>query len=185
LCGSDHEGRTFDFTQIFLAERMASELRVKTARKRHGMRKARATGPTVLMVDDEEVDRTAISRILRSQNYTVLEAETYSDAMAVFDLNRHAVKLVVADVCLPDGNGCALAIAMRKQKPDLRVLFVSFHVGAEVCESYGLDLAGLHFLRKPFVETELAARVEEVLKSATPFPRLYAPKTLTSSVDRA
>ena len=60
-----------------------------------------------------------------------------------------AVDLLIADISLPDGNGCELAIAMREKKPDLRVLFVSGHVGAEVCRFYGLDVTDLHFLRKP------------------------------------
>jgi DNA-binding response OmpR family regulator len=149
------------------------------------MPKKRGIGTTVLVVDDEEVDRTAIRDILHSHNYTVLEADSYSDAMAVFDLNREAVNLLVADVSLPDGNGCALAITMRKQKPDLRVLFVSFHVGEEVCKTFGLDVADHHFLGKPFAEDELATRVGEVLVSGTPFPQLYAPKTRTSSSDPA
>ena len=149
------------------------------------MPKKRGIGTTVLVVDDEEVDRTAIRDILRSHNYTVLEADSYGDAMAVFDLNREAVNLLVADVSLPDGNGCALAITMRKQKPDLRVLFVSFHVGEEVCKTFGLDVADHHFLGKPFAEDELATRVGEVLVSGTPFPQLYTPKTRTSSSDPA
>ena len=149
------------------------------------MRKSRGTRATVLVVDDEEVDRTEIRDILRRHGYTVLEADSYGDAMAVFDLNRDTVELLVADVSLPDGDGCALAITLKKQKPDLRVLFVSFHVGAEVCKAYGLDVDSLHFLGKPFAENELATRVGKVLASDTPFPRLYAPKTRTSWGDRA
>ena len=147
------------------------------------MRKSRGTGATVLVVDDEEIDRSDTKDALRSHGYTVLEADSYGDGMAVFDLNRDAVELLVADVSLPDGDGCALAIALRRQKPDLRVLFVSFHVGAEVCKAYGLDVDSLHFLGKPFAENELATRVSKVLASDTPFPRLYAPKTRTSSGD--
>ena len=144
------------------------------------MRKSRGTGATVLVVDDEEVDRTDIKDALRNHGFTVLEADSYSDAMAVFDLNRNAVKLLVADVSLPDGDGVALAMALKKQKPDLRVLFVSFHVGAEVCKTYGLDVDSVHFLAKPFAEEELAARVGKVMAANIPFPRLYAPKTQTS-----
>src|SRR5438270_12789032 len=93
---------------------------------------------TILVVDDEEFDRTSASRVLQTKGYTVLEAQSYSDAMAVFDMHRNEVSFLVADVSLPDGNGCALAVAMRNEQPDLRVLFVSGHVGAEVCKYYGL-----------------------------------------------
>ena len=69
---------------------------------------------TVLVVDDEEWDRTRTSNALSAEGYRVLEAESYSDAMAVFEMNRQAITFLVADLSLPDGNGCALAIGMRK-----------------------------------------------------------------------
>ena len=133
-----------------------------------------------MVVDDEERDRRAMSRILRKEGYAVLEAVSYSDAMARFDLNREAVKLLVADVSLPDGNGCALAIAIRKQKPSLRVLLMAFEIGAQFCKSYGLRRTGLHFLGKPFDEDTLVNRVRKLFRSRTTFPRL-APKTMSAS----
>jgi DNA-binding response OmpR family regulator len=143
-------------------------------------RKQRASA-TVLLVDDEEYDRSSASSVLKAEGYGVLEAESYSDAMAVFDANRDAVTLLLADVSLPDGNGCALAIAIRKQKPNVRVLFVSGHVGAEICKYYGLDVDAVHFLRKPFEGSALAARIRTILTSELPFPSLLAPKTSSSS----
>jgi len=136
---------------------------------------------TVLVVDDEELDRTNASIILRAEGYDVLQAENYTDAMAVFDLNRNSLRFLVADVSLPDGNGCALAIAIQKEIPDLRVLFVSGHVGAEVCKYYGLEVAALHFLRKPYDAVELATRVREILTGNQPRPRLLAPKASAAS----
>jgi len=89
-----------------------------------------------MVVDDEVTDRTAIVRTLQAAGDQVQEAGGYSDAMGLFDLRGNDVTLRVAAISLPDGNGCALAIALRKQKADLRVLFVSGHVGAEACKYY-------------------------------------------------
>jgi len=138
---------------------------------------------TILVVDDEELDRTSASRALRASGFEVLEAESYSDAMAVFDLNRDTITFLLLDISLPDGNGCALAIALQKQSPDLRVLFVSGHVGSEVCKYYGLEVAGLHFLRKPFGPSDLVNQVRKILTTDEPFPRIIVPKTITSSGD--
>ena len=135
----------------------------------------------VLVVDDEQTDRNRIARALMAQGYEVWEATRYSDAMAVFDLNRNAITLLIADIALPDGNGCALAVAMRKQEPDLRVLLISFHVGIEVCKYYGITVPSLHLLRKPFDVTNLVRRVRKILRSAEAFPALDIQKTLTSS----
>src|SRR5438067_10288617 len=145
------------------------------------MPRKRACAITVLVVDDEEVDRTKASNALSAEGHRVLGAESYSDAMAVFDLNCETISFVVADVSLPDGTGFGLAIAMRKQKKDLRVLFVSGHVGAEVCKYYGLEAGALHFLSKPFEAKELVDRVRGILTGRERFPRLFVPKTLTSS----
>jgi DNA-binding response OmpR family regulator len=143
--------------------------------------KTKANQTQILVVDDEEIDRRTVADALKAEGYSVFEAESYSDAMAVFDLHRDAVQLLIADVSLPDGNGCALAIAVHRQKPDLRVLFISFHVGSEICKRYGLDVSDLHFLKKPLIASELRERVRKVLTSRQKFPRLIGPKTSTAS----
>ena len=97
----------------------------------------------------------------------------------VFEANRDRIDLFLADIALPDGNGCELAVAMRQQKPNLRVLFVSGHVGSEVCRFYGLDVTDEHFLRKPFRPSELVKSVERVLSVTAAFPKLV-PKTRTA-----
>src|SRR5690349_329338 len=114
---------------------------------------------TVLLVDDEQCDREIIQQTLQDGGYRVLEADNYQRAWAMFEANRDAVELLIADISLPDGNGCELALAIRNHKPDIRVLFVSGHVGAEVCRFYGLDVTDIHYLRKPFRPEELAGSV--------------------------
>lgn len=134
-----------------------------------------------LVVDDEEKDRLIIGKALRRRFQPVIEAESYSEAMAVFDQYRGAVQLLVADIALPDGNGCSLALAIQKQNSDLRVLFISGQVGSEISKYYGLDVVGLHFLKKPFRSAQFLERVEAVMNADEKFPPLYFPKALTSS----
>lgn len=136
---------------------------------------------TILIVDDEESDRTPTRKVLEDAGYTVLEADSLRDAFGRFASHRDSIDLVVADIALPDGNGCELALSMRGEKPDMRVLFVSGHVGSEVCRYYGLEVTDLHFLRKPFSAEDLCSRVEAVLESPDGFPQIYRPKVRTSS----
>src|SRR4051812_12586485 len=102
---------------------------------------------TILLVDDEETERIITCQILHGEGCTVLEADCYASALSVFEANRDRIDLLIADISLPDGNGCDLALVMRGGKPDLRVLFVSGHVGTEVCRYYGLDVTDQHFLK--------------------------------------
>src|SRR4051794_20652052 len=134
---------------------------------------------TILLLDDEATERANVSEILYAEGCNVLEADCCKDALLVFEANRDCVDLLLADIALPDGNGCELAFAMRHQKPDLRVLFISGHVGSEVCRFYGLDVTDEHFLRKPFRPSELVKSVERVLSATAAFPTLI-PKTRTA-----
>ena len=130
---------------------------------------------TILIVDDEETDRQNIRRILEGKGYTIVEGDSQETAMAVFEQHRYSIGLLVADVSLPGGNGCDLAVALRKRQSDLRVLFVSGHVGAEVCQYYGLEVSGEHFLQKPFDATELLSKVSRIMDSEASFPKFCNP----------
>ena len=134
---------------------------------------------TILLLDDEATERKKACEILHGENCTVLEAECCEGALTLFEANRDRIDLLVADIALPDGNGCELAVTLRQRKPELRVLFVSGHVGAEVCRFYGLDVTDDHFLKKPFGPAELVERVERVLNAPATFPALI-PKTRTA-----
>jgi DNA-binding response OmpR family regulator len=138
---------------------------------------------TILIVDDEESDRSTTRQVLEKAGYTVLESDCFQDAFGRFESHRDSIDLVVADISLPDGNGCELALTMRNQKERLRILFISGHVGAEVCRYYGLDVSDLHFLRKPFGPEDLCSRVEAILAAQDTFLRSYKPKVRTSSAD--
>src|SRR5258708_35318682 len=117
---------------------------------------SRKCNKTILVVDDEEKDRSTARQILLCEGCTILEADCYRRAVTMFEANRDRVDLLVADLSLPDGDACDLALRLRGRQPDLRVLFVSGHVGAEVCRFYGLDQTGLHFLGKPFTANQLS-----------------------------
>ena len=97
---------------------------------------SRESAGTVLVVDDELTYRTRIADALRATGLNVLETNGISKALTI-DEDERDLDFLVTDVALPDGNGCSLAIALRKRRPDLRVLFVSFEVGLEACQYHG------------------------------------------------
>ena len=127
----------------------------------------------LLLVDDEEADRSEMRLALECDNHVIVEAGTYLEALKAFEDHRDSITIFVADISLPGGNGCELAIAFRRQKPDLRILFVSSHVGAEVAKYYGLGISDHNFLQKPFAADELRSRIREILESPEPSPALY------------
>src|SRR5204862_8359332 len=110
---------------------------------------------SILLVDDEETDRKQVRRTLQHQGFTILEAGTYHEAFSLFEPNRDSVELLISDISLPGGDGCEFAVALRKQKPELRGLVVSGYVGAEICPYYSLEVCDEQFLRRPFSSSDL------------------------------
>ncbi len=111
-----------------------------------------------------------MSESLRRDGFTVIEATHSQEALRLFTENRRRVDMLVTDVSLPGANGCEIAKAMVREKPDLHVLFVSGHAGAEVCKFYGFPITSVHFLRKPFRPADLASRVQLLFRTVKPFP---------------
>jgi PAS domain S-box-containing protein len=115
---------------------------------------------TILLVEDERVLRDQLAQSLRQLGYTVIEARNGNDALTA--LERHsAVDFVLSDIVMPGMNGVALVAQLRERYPDVRALFMTGY-SEEAAASYGV-VSGAALLMKPFVISELAARIRSVL----------------------
>ncbi len=77
----------------------------------------------LLVVDDQELIRVALIRILRRQGYACLEAGSAQRALQMLETEH--VDLVLCDVVMPEMNGLELVRAIRPQIPNTAVLMVS------------------------------------------------------------
>ena len=117
---------------------------------------------TILLVEDEEAVRAFASRALASRGYTVHEASTGTEALLVMEETGGSVDLVVSDVVMPEMDGPSLLRELRKQRPDLKIIFVSGY--AEDAFARNLpEGEHFHFLPKPFSLKQLATAVKEAL----------------------
>lgn len=73
----------------------------------------KSSGASILLVEDHEDTRYALSRILERSGYSVSQAPTVSaaDALAA----KHAFDFVISDVGLPDGSGLDLMMRLRER----------------------------------------------------------------------
>jgi CheY-like chemotaxis protein len=81
---------------------------------------------TVLLVDDEVRGLTVRRGLLESVGYRVLVAGNAYQGFAMF--SRRKVDVAVLDYYLPDSNGGALAVAMRRVKPRVPLILFSTSV---------------------------------------------------------
>ncbi len=121
---------------------------------------------TILILDDNPVVLQMLGVVLRAKTgYRVLQAVTEEEAISQFEWYREEIDLLVADACVEDRPGRAVADRLRRLCPQLRVLFISGYPKDHLVESGWLQ-AGDHFLAKPFPPERLMHCVSEVLASS-------------------
>ena len=115
----------------------------------------------MLLVEDEEVVRNFAARALKRQGYKVLEAASGVEALEVMEKNKGKIDIVVSDVVMPEMDGPTLLKELRKNNPDLKIIFVSGYPNDAFKASLGEE--DFAFLPKPFSLPQLAAKVKEEL----------------------
>lgn len=116
---------------------------------------------TVLLVEDEEAVRSLASRILRRHGYTVIEASDAPGALGAVSGHAGTIDLLLTDVIMPGASGPELAERLRRDRPELRVLYMSGYMADEVGRAGVIEDSG--FLQKPFTPNTLASKVRETL----------------------
>jgi len=119
---------------------------------------------TVLVVEDDDAVRTFTTDMLRDLGYRVLEAPNGGAALEILD-RQPQVHLLLTDMRLPGQvDGHELSVQARRDRPDLRVLFITGYAQDASIRAGRLD-RGVSLLSKPFTLGELAAKVREILES--------------------
>lgn len=113
---------------------------------------------TILLVDDDPGVRVLFGIILRRSGYDVLEADSGSAALELFELHASRIGLLISDVVMPDLGGPALAARLKDRNPGLPVIFITGYMNpAGIVE-------GDVVMQKPFSPAMLAAKVKEILE---------------------
>jgi len=113
----------------------------------------------VLLVEDEAPVRAFASRALRLRGYTVLEAASGEEALAVLQDRSLDVDVFVTDVVMPGLDGPAWVRAALLDRPQVRVIFMSGYAEDALAEDQA-RVANAVFLPKPFSLNDLTTTVQ-------------------------
>ncbi len=119
---------------------------------------------TVLVVEDDPLVRELVGRILGNHGYTVIQAETTADAVAMAEAGSGGIDLVLTDVVMPDMKGPEVFEKISRMHPGARVLYMSGYTD-NVIVRHGVLKPGVRFLQKPFTVEGLLKKVAEVLSA--------------------
>ncbi len=121
-------------------------------------------GETILLAEDNESVRAMVASTLRSMNYHVLDCSNGVEAMAVFESNRASVSALILDVDLPKKSGTACLDEMRNARPELPAVMVTGSSGPDLEALVDSQTLALN---KPFLVTELANKLSEVINASS------------------
>ncbi len=127
----------------------------------------------VLVIDDEVDVRDAIKRVLERAGYVVRTADTV--AMALDDLRRGPVDVVITDIIMPKVDGVEAIHAIRSEFPLVKIIAISgggnfgitaYQPTAITTTAYlaAAERAGAHrILTKPFESSDVVQAIDAVL----------------------
>jgi DNA-binding response OmpR family regulator len=117
---------------------------------------------TILVVDDEALIRTFVSRALKYEGYGVIEADSAERAMERFMLRQQPLALLLSDVGLPGASGADLVRQARLLDPRLPTLLISATPKHSLVRE-GVIREGTDLLQKPFSSADLFTKLEKLL----------------------
>ncbi len=119
-----------------------------------------ASGPLVLVVEDELAIGQLIRSYLGASGYRVLWVRSGEDALA--EVGRHEIRIVVLDINLPGIDGFDVCREIRNRS-DLPIVMLTAR-DEEIDRVLGLEVGADDYVAKPFSPRELAARLKAVLR---------------------
>jgi nitrogen-specific signal transduction histidine kinase/ActR/RegA family two-component response regulator len=116
----------------------------------------------ILVVEDDDLVRDHVCRMLQSLGYEVVAVRNGPEAMEVVK-KVGDFDLLFTDVVMPGGmNGRQLAEEAKKLRPNLPVLFTSGYTENAIVHHGRLD-RGVHLLQKPYRSGDVAAKIRAAL----------------------
>lgn len=116
----------------------------------------------ILLVDDEENTRIALSRLLSREGYLV---DTVANGFeALNHLREHDVNLIVTDINMPEMDGIEFLRELNRSFPGSNVIMITAYGGVE---SYieAINLGAFEYINKPVKIEELKSVLERVFLS--------------------
>lgn len=122
--------------------------------------------PTVLIVDDERVNRSMLAELLGNQ-YRVLLAKDGPSALTIAQREAHRLLLILLDVSMPGMSGYDVLTQLRRQESTagIAIIFITGQSDA-AAEEYGLRLGAADYVSKPIRPAVVSVRVRNQIDLA-------------------
>lgn len=117
----------------------------------------------ILVVEDDDQVRKMVCKVLKNQGYDFAEAVNGKEVFKILR-NKVNIKIVVADIIMPEKDGLETIQELKRDYPDIKILAISGggKISAQnylaLAQKVGADL----ILQKPFDKQELLDAVKKL-----------------------
>ena len=122
------------------------------------------TSGTVLIVEDEDLLRSAMSKMLRKHGFSVIEAGNGDAALDLVRSNRDSIEVILLDLTIPGAASSEVVAEAQRVRPDIRVVLMSAYSRAMVPPSLKVPEVRA-FIRKPFHTRDLVQLLRDILSA--------------------
>ncbi len=115
--------------------------------------------PSILAVDDEEINLELVSIIFASKGYNIILAE--NGKIAIEKALKYEPDIILLDIILPEMDGYEICKTLKKNEltRNIPIIFFSAKIDKESILK-GFKLGAIDYIKKPITEDELITRVE-------------------------
>ncbi len=117
---------------------------------------------SILVVDDEKLQREIIRDILKYEGYPVTIAGSGREALEL--LKQTSVALIITDLKMPEMDGIELLGKVKEISPETSVIVVTAYGSVESAVE-AMKKGAFHYLTKPFGKEELLLTVQRALEN--------------------
>jgi len=140
--------------------------------------------PTILILDDLDINRRLLRAMLKTASYKVLEAKRASDALTM--LEREQVDLLILDLMMPEMSGLEFCHKVKSNRTThfTPILMISSVQGIEN-EIAGISSGADEFLTKPLHPDVVRTRVRAMLRNKAAIDSLEEAETILFALAQA
>lgn len=120
-------------------------------------------GETILLVEENEIERKLAKSVLQRHRYHVLEASSSVEALMLTQQYQGIVHLTVSPLVMPEIGGRELARRLLDLQPTMKALFLSSY-DDETIRQHRINQRFV--LQQPYRQTGLIGKVREMLDAA-------------------
>lgn len=120
-------------------------------------------GETILLVEEDEIERKLAKSVLQRHRYHVLEAASPVEALMLTQQYQGIVHLTVSPLVMPEIGGRELARRLLDLQPTMKALFLSSY-DDETIRQHRINQRFV--LQQPYRQTGLIGKVREMLDAA-------------------